>query len=1015
MKNVFLCLALLITCAAASAQTPCIGCGGGGSGSGTVSGGTTNAYGKYTNATTIGAPAVMSDDGTNVTSTGPIAAPRVSVNSAALGYPSGLAHFLNGSLVGKQIQWTGDSTVAVTTVKYDAMCLRTQTGQEFFGEFCAPNSQYSIDGSHNVTVTTSQTLPANCIVGSYVTITPTGTAQTNIVGSATETFQIATVPSTTSYTFNNPASATSISTTGMDGNSTCSFINNGLNGQTQAGFNSGSGVGSLAFVLSQAPALDIHRGMGINDVRLGTTSLATLTSLIKTYIDSLRSNLPNIDIILETENSILADDPTSTGLAVPVATTSSTAVGGAGSATITLAAMPTAISGLVTSDLTLAQEAANTGATGNCATTGSITSGGTALTVASGTTCYNGMMITVAGAGGPFVIISGGTTTSLVVAPQATATVSSVAVAQSANVDSAHLLVDTGAAQEICPITAINVAGSTVTCTFANAHSGSYTVTTTMATAAQAYSNIIHDAVMSFVGYAPNVLVFDTQTALYGRLVTSGLPWIMLNQLHPSIRGQNVETAAVARLVNLAKQTSQGQGSIQAATLPTLQYALQTQYSPAEALNALNNSYNSCWTGGYYQCVENPNYFTLVGSGALNSSTSGSFIRVNAEPDASPAVNATALGVIPCQPYDLVEWVGFGITQLSSGASCSLIASLYTQISTTATWTWTPPTSIPIRVYRAKYVDPTGEVYGREPLTYKSMSYVVVTNNSTTGFTVSILGANPNSAPAGTTNVVQTFNPATDKLVVQGVGDLSSIVGSYTSMTCSWTGASNTWLCTGGTNVPAMSAAYGQAFYTQTSETYARRVIATVGEMAPVDEVLSATIGTNLAGNQKTIRCGLGTGNTTPCITAIQGPALGTASGVTYQTNVNRVVFNDTKSLTSGSATTLVSTPLLTLQSTGGYVSYHLRATDGTNTCVLDGIVSYSAENSAGTFVTNTSNLGTAATACTAAGGTLSATFAVTSANPALLQITPTLSTMTATTFTIVYEVHTMGETNVTP
>lgn len=127
-----------------------------------------------------------------------------------------------------------------------------------------------------------------------------------------------------------------------------------------------------------------------------------------------------------------------------------------------------------------------------------------------------------------------------------------------------------------------------------------------------------------------------------------------------------------------------------------------------------------------------------------------------------------------------------------------------------------------------------------------------------------------------------------------------------------------------------------------------------------------------------------------------------------------RVIINDTRALTSGSATTLLSIPLATTQMAGGNVQFYLEATDGTNQCTLSGIVYYSAENSAGTFVTNTSVAGTSATACTAT-KTLTATFAVTSANPALLQVTPTLTGITATRFTAVYEVHHMGITNPTP
>ena len=1008
----------------------------GGGGSGTVSGQVSPCIPVASAATALTGPSSLCDNGTSVTGTEPISSiPNVSVASQALGYASSLQHFLNGSLVPKEIMWTGDSTVAVTTTKFDAMCNRTYTGQEFFGMTCDPLVTYSIDGSHNVTVVAFANLPANCVVGAYITITTNGPAGTNMVGAALETFQIASggYP-TNSFVFNNPSSAGSTGSSAANGNATCSFINNGANGSTQAAFNAGSGLGSLAFVLSQQPALNIHRGMGINDVRGGATSLSQLEALIKTYIDSVRASSPNTDIMLLTENSLLANDAGyagGAGLVTSPSTTSSTAVAGAGSVTITLAAQLNAINGLITNDLTLAQEAANTQPVASpvaiAATTGSCTAGSTAVTLASGTAYSNGTMITIAGANAAAgtltaQIQTGGGTTSITVFPQCGTTVAGAAVAESPTVYSAHLLVDAGAAGEIVPITAIS--GSTVTATFANAHSGTYTVIPTMATMAQGYSNILHDADMSFLGYAPNVLVYDTQTTIYGRLVQAGAAalnnanYYMFNQLHPQGAGQNLETAAVARILSQAQQSSDAQGAVQAATLPTMPYSVQAQYSPVTANIAQAGNYNSCWLTNYYQCVENPQYYTLIGSGILNAYTTSSFIRISSELNSLTA--SGTFGVIPCQGYDIVEFVGYGVVQLPSNSACSL-TSTYTNISNAPAISFTMPpgnsyTGVPVRVYRAKYVDVTAEPYAKAPLTYKSARYATVTNISTTGFSLTIMGADPNTFPSPI-NFPQTFTTATDKIVVQGVGDLSTIVGSYTSMSCAWTGAANAYSCTGGTTVPAMASAYAELFYTQQSEQIGRRYTATISEVSPLDEAVPPAPASNATGNNKTIRGGAGSGNSTPNVVFIDSPALGTASGTTYQTNVHRAVYNDTKALTSGSATTLVSIPLATLVSSGGNIAYHLRATDGTNTCVLDGIVTYSAENSAGTFVTSASTPGVSnsSTACTAAGGTLTATWAVTSANPALVQITPTLSTMTATTFTIVYEVHAMGETNVTP
>lgn len=171
---------------------------------------------------------------------------------------------------------------------------------------------------------------------------------------------------------------------------------------------------------------------------------------------------------------------------------------------------------------------------------------------------------------------------------------------------------------------------------------------------------------------------------------------------------------------------------------------------------------------------------------------------------------------------------------------------------------------------------------------------------------------------------------------------------------------------------------------------------------------------TNVAGANITYEPGDGTGNATPSTWTIQGPALGGASGTTAQTQTIRAVFNDTKSLTTGAATTLLSVPLASLAMGGGVINYYAEATDGTNQCTISGTISYAMENSAGVFVTSVQKQGTEANACTAT-KTLTTSFAVTSANPSLVQITPTLGGITATRFSIIYEVHHMGQTQPTP
>lgn len=138
-----------------------------------------------------------------------------------------------------------------------------------------------------------------------------------------------------------------------------------------------------------------------------------------------------------------------------------------------------------------------------------------------------------------------------------------------------------------------------------------------------------------------------------------------------------------------------------------------------------------------------------------------------------------------------------------------------------------------------------------------------------------------------------------------------------------------------------------------------------------------------------------------------------TSTNLTDNLTTATFQLNDSKTLTSGAAVTLLSIPLAADQTSGGTINWTALATDTVNhlNCSTSGETVYSAENSAGTFVTNTSVLGTAATACTST-RTLTCTFALTGANPALLQATCTLVNMASpTSFTMIYTVDHHGAT----
>lgn len=168
--------------------------------------------------------------------------------------------------------------------------------------------------------------------------------------------------------------------------------------------------------------------------------------------------------------------------------------------------------------------------------------------------------------------------------------------------------------------------------------------------------------------------------------------------------------------------------------------------------------------------------------------------------------------------------------------------------------------------------------------------------------------------------------------------------------------------------------------------------------------------GTNVASTNQDISSGRSTGNATPTVTQIYGP-VANASGTTLQSVVQRQVINDTKQLTSGSATTVVSTVLAADQREGGVIRYFIEATDTTNhhNCTLTGEVSFVAENTAATIVGAVSAIGVPATACDST-NTLTVTWAQTAAATSLTQMTPTLTGFTATQFQVVYTVDSFGQ-----
>lgn len=154
---------------------------------------------------------------------------------------------------------------------------------------------------------------------------------------------------------------------------------------------------------------------------------------------------------------------------------------------------------------------------------------------------------------------------------------------------------------------------------------------------------------------------------------------------------------------------------------------------------------------------------------------------------------------------------------------------------------------------------------------------------------------------------------------------------------------------------------------------------------SPVAQTLSVQggSGTNIAGATWTQRASLGTGNAVPGRLHITGGALSATSGTTQQTAVDRAVFNATKVLTNNSAITITNVTVASNSNAGGQIGYLIEVTDGTDFQYETGVVSFGVTNKGGVFSGNTATkFGNHQNATS---GTLTVTFAISGANPALL------------------------------
>lgn len=179
-----------------------------------------------------------------------------------------------------------------------------------------------------------------------------------------------------------------------------------------------------------------------------------------------------------------------------------------------------------------------------------------------------------------------------------------------------------------------------------------------------------------------------------------------------------------------------------------------------------------------------------------------------------------------------------------------------------------------------------------------------------------------------------------------------------------------------------------------------------------------AVTGTNAAGTNTTHAAGLGTGNAAPGVAFTDGGTKSTTSGATAQTQVHREAVNDSKTLsnTSAATTTLLSMPVANSAQSTAVVRYTIVIKNATDTCVSSGVVVANAETNS--TATTKASVDAAAgiggvTTCTGA-DTLTLSFAITSANPAVLTVAPTFS-MTATIAYAIYSYDDLSDASITP
>lgn len=168
-----------------------------------------------------------------------------------------------------------------------------------------------------------------------------------------------------------------------------------------------------------------------------------------------------------------------------------------------------------------------------------------------------------------------------------------------------------------------------------------------------------------------------------------------------------------------------------------------------------------------------------------------------------------------------------------------------------------------------------------------------------------------------------------------------------------------------------------------------------VAQTTSVQNVVGGT--TNTAGTTWTLRGSLGTSQGAPGRIHLTGGAMIAVSGTTQQTAVDREIVGASKVLTNNSAITLVNVTNASDTNAGGVIDYCVEVTDSTDQQYECGMVTYGVSNKGGVWSGNTATkFGNHQNATS---GTLTVTFAISGANPALLSVNANSSLSPSTGF----------------